>query len=71
MPYLAFVGPALRFLNKGVSKLADKSDTNPKTSAAITLLSAGAGWFGINPASLAAVGKALVALGTLLQSIAG
>lgn len=71
MNYLAFVGPALRFLNKGVAKLASKSDDNPKTSATLAVMGGLATWFNVDPASLAAIGKALVNIGTLLQSIAG
>ena len=71
MPWLAFVGPALRVLNKGVDFLANKSDVNPKASAAITLLGAAGTYFGIDPSSLAAIGKMLVSLGTVLQSVAG
>ena len=69
MPYLAFVGPALRLLNKGVARLADKSDANPKSSAAVALLGAAGTYFGIDPASLATIGKALVYIGTILQSV--
>ena len=67
MPYLAFVGPALRLLNRGVNFLADKSDLNPKTSGIMTIAGAGAAWFGLRPEDVAAIGKALVMLGQMLQ----
>ena len=67
MPYLAFVGPALRLLNKGVNFLADKSDLNPKNSGIAALAGAAATWFGIRPEDVAAIGKALVTLGQMLQ----
>ena len=69
MNYLALVGPALRLLTKGVNVLADKSDVNPKTSSAIAFLGAATAYFGIDPASLATIGKALVYVGTMLQSV--
>lgn len=67
MPYLAFVGPALRLLNKGVNFLADKSDLNPKTSGSAVIVAAVSGWLGIDPSTRAAIGKALVVLGQMLQ----
>ena len=63
MPYLAFVGPALRFLNRGIEFVAGKSDANPKTSGLTAIIGAGATWAGFRPEDVAVIGKALVALG--------
>ena len=70
MNYLAFVGPALRLLNKGVNFLADKSDLNPKTSGIAALVGAGAGWAGLRPQDVDTLGAALVKLGGLVQAVA-
>ena len=70
MSYLAFVGPALRLLNKGVGFLADKSDLNPKTSGVAALAGAAAAWFGLRPQDVDAMGAALVKLGGLVQAVA-
>lgn len=66
MKMLAFVGPALRFLQKGLGFLADKSDANPNSSGLAALAAAGAGYLGIDPATRAALGKVLVMLGQTL-----
>ena len=63
MPYLAFVGPALRRLGQLTTFLAEKSDANPKTSGIAALAGAVATWFGLRPEDVAAIGKALVTLG--------
>ena len=67
MPYLAFVGPALRRLGQLTEFLADKSDANPKKSGIAALAGAAATWFGLRPEDVAAIGKALVMLGQMLQ----
>ena len=71
MNYFAFVGPALRLFQRGIGVLAEKSDANPKASAFLTVLGAGAGFFRMSPESLAAVGDALIALGSVLRNVAG
>ena len=70
MPYLAFVGPALRLLNRGVNFLADKSDANPGKSTLAALAGGVATWAGLRPQDIAALGAGLVKLGTLIQGLA-
>lgn len=69
MKLLTLVGPALRYVAGGVTSLAGKSDKNPKTSSLLTIMGMAAGWFGMDPGSLASIGSMLVKAGTLLQSI--
>lgn len=68
---LAFVGPALRAFAKLAGRLAGKADGNPRASAALTLLAGAAGWLGLRPEDLAAIGSALVAVGEVLQRLGG
>lgn len=71
MPWTALIGPGLRLLGRGGSVvtgwLGKKADDNPKMSTALTAVG---GYFGLRPEDIAAVGKAVVALGTMLQSVA-
>ena len=63
MPYLAFVGPGLRLLQRGLVFLAAKSDANPNASGLAAIAAAGGTYLGFDPATLAAIGRAVVALG--------
>ena len=63
MPYLAFVGPGLRLLQRGLGFLATKSDANPNASGLTAIVGAGAAWAGIRPEDVAALGKLIVVLG--------
>ena len=70
MNYLAFVGPALRLLRRGIDFLADKADLNPRASGIAALLGGGAAWAGLRPQDIDAMGAALVKLGGLVQAVA-
>ena len=67
MNVFALIGPALRLVSRGVGKLAAKSDENPKTSSFLTVFGVLAGYVGVDPGSLASVGRVLIQIGELLQ----
>ena len=67
---IAFVGPALKFLGRGVNFLSAKSDQNPKTSGVTALLGAGATWMGLRPQDLDTIGSGIVKFGALVQAVA-
>lgn len=67
MNFLAFIGPALRILNRGINVLADKSDDYPNASGSAAIVAAGSAWLGIDPTTRAAIGKVIVTLGQMLQ----
>ena len=70
MSYLAFVGPGLRLLRRGIEFLADRSDANPRASGLAAILGGGAAWAGLRPQDVDALGAALVQFGGLVQAVA-
>lgn len=66
MNFVAFVGPALRLFGR----LRAAVNGNPKTAGTLGALAvAVAGWLGLRPEDMAAIGSALVAVGQVLQRL--